>query len=100
MLTVRLFPSFVGAWFLGSNLAHEKNCIRKEKKIISISGGPERTNNGKKTRRNSYDKIRGQHLRKVIKGTRDLLPSVKKVLHLGISEKPQGDINVQITGGG
>ena len=77
-----------GRGVFGSNLAHGKKCIRNEKKIISISGGPERTNNGKKTRRNSYDKIRGQHLRKVIKGTRDLLPSVRKVLHLGIS---QGD---------
>ena len=81
----------LGAWCLGSNLAHGKNCIRNEKKMISIAGGPERTNNGKKTRRNSYDKIRGRHFCKVIKGTRDLLPSVRKVLHLGISEKSQGD---------
>ena len=36
---------------------------------------------------NSYDKIWEQHVRKVIKGVRDLLSSVREVLHPGISER-------------
>ena len=65
----RYSSQIMGAWCLGSNLAHgkncTKNCIRNEKKIISTTGGPESTNNnnnGKKTRRNSYDKIRERHV--------------------------------------